>query len=120
MMVLPSDNFSVSTADGGSFRVGDGTGEPLAIRFMTVSAELVVLLDPDLRFAELYVDGEIVLERGSLAGLLAMLLSQDRTANPTLWATGSPATGSPAAEGRNRGPTPLTQPARPATATGDL
>jgi cyclopropane-fatty-acyl-phospholipid synthase len=115
MMVLPSDNFSVSTADGGSFRVGDGTGEPLAIRFMTVSAELVVLLDPDLRFAELYVDGEIVLERGSLAGLLAMLLSQDRTANPTLWATGSPA-----AEGRNRGPTPLTQPARPATATGDL
>ncbi|WP_082512552.1 cyclopropane-fatty-acyl-phospholipid synthase family protein [Afipia sp. Root123D2] len=79
-------DFSVSTADGGSFRVGDGTGEPLAIRFMTVSAELAVLLDPDLRFAELYVDGEIVLERGSLAGLLAMLLSQDRTANPTLWA----------------------------------
>jgi hypothetical protein len=29
------------------------------------------------------VDGDIVLEQGSLAGLLAMLLSQDRTANPT-------------------------------------
>jgi cyclopropane-fatty-acyl-phospholipid synthase len=79
-------DFSVSTADGGSFRVGDGTGEPLAIRFMSASAELAVLLDPDLRFAELYVDGDIVLEQGSLAGLLAMLLSQDRTANPTRWA----------------------------------
>lgn len=79
-------DFSVSTADGESFRVGDGSGEPLAIRFMSTSAELAVLLDPDLRFAELYVDGDIVLEQGSLAGLLAMLLSQDRTANPTGWA----------------------------------
>ncbi|MGB9116776.1 class I SAM-dependent methyltransferase [Bradyrhizobium sp.] len=79
-------DFSVSTADGGNFRVGDGTGKPLAIRFMSASAELAVLLDPDLRFAELYVDGDIVLEQGSLAGLLAMLLSQDRTANPTRWA----------------------------------
>ena len=79
-------DFNVATADGGSFRVGDGTGEPLAIRFMSTSAELAVLLDPDLRFAELYVDGNIVLEQGSIAGLLAMLLSQDRTANPTPWA----------------------------------
>src|SRR5271167_3899710 len=79
-------DFSVSTADGGSFRVGDGAGKPLAIRFMSTSAELAVLLDPDLRFAELYVDGDIVLEQGSLTGLLAMLLSQDRTANPTRWA----------------------------------
>jgi len=79
-------DFSVSTADGGSFRVGDGTGKPLAIRFRSTSAELAVLLDPDLRFAELYVDGDIVLEQGSLAGLLAMILSQDRTANPTRWA----------------------------------
>jgi cyclopropane-fatty-acyl-phospholipid synthase len=53
---------------------------------MSRSAELAVLLDPDLRFAELYVDGDIVLEQGSLAGLLAMRLSQDRTANPTPWA----------------------------------
>ena len=66
----------MSTADGGSFRVGDGTAEPLAIRFMTVSTELAVLLDLDLRFAELYVDGDIVVEQGSLAGLLTMLLSQ--------------------------------------------
>jgi cyclopropane-fatty-acyl-phospholipid synthase len=79
-------DFSVSTADGGSFRVGDGTGAPLAVRFMSASAELAVLLDPDLRFAELYVDGDIALEQGSLAGLLAMLLSQDRSANPTRWA----------------------------------
>jgi cyclopropane-fatty-acyl-phospholipid synthase len=53
---------------------------------MSASAELAVLLDPDLRFAELYVDGDIVLEQGSLACLLAMLLSKDRTANPTRWA----------------------------------
>jgi cyclopropane-fatty-acyl-phospholipid synthase len=83
---IHAGDFRVSTADGGSFRVGDATGEPLAIRFMSVSAALAVLLDPDLRFAELYVDGDIVVEQGSLAGLLAMLLSQDRTANPTRWA----------------------------------
>ena len=83
---IHAGDFRVSTADGGSFRVGDGTGKPLAIRFMSVSAELAVLLDPDLKFAESYVDGDIVVEQGSLAGMLAMLLSQDRTGNPSRWA----------------------------------
>jgi len=83
---IHAGDFHVTVAKGGSFRIGDGAGKPLAIRFMSTAAELAVLLDPDLRFAESYVDGDIVVERGSLADLLAMLLSQDRTAKPIRWA----------------------------------
>ena len=83
---IHAGDFRVTVAKGGSFRVGDGGGRPLAIRFMSTSAELAVLLDPDLRFAESYVAGDILVEQGSLVELLAMLLSQDRTANPTRWA----------------------------------
>jgi cyclopropane-fatty-acyl-phospholipid synthase len=83
---IHAGDFRVSVPKGGSFRVGDGVGKPSAIRFMSTSAELAVLLDPDLRFAECYVDGDIVVEQGTLADLLALLLSQERTARPTRWA----------------------------------
>jgi cyclopropane-fatty-acyl-phospholipid synthase len=61
---IHAGDFRVAVARGGSFRVGDGVGKPLAIRFKSTSAELAVLLDPDLRFAESYVDGDIVVEQG--------------------------------------------------------
>jgi cyclopropane-fatty-acyl-phospholipid synthase len=44
---------------------------------MTSRAELGLLLDPELRLGEAYMDGEIVIEQGSIAGALAILLGQD-------------------------------------------
>ena len=76
----------VATAGGEIFTVGDGSGKPLAIRFTSAAAEVAVLLDPDLRFGEAYVDGTIVLEEGSIADVTALALSQDRSGRPTRWA----------------------------------
>jgi cyclopropane-fatty-acyl-phospholipid synthase len=42
----------------------------VAIRFATRAAERAVLIDPELRFGELYVDGDIVVEQGSIADFL--------------------------------------------------
>jgi cyclopropane-fatty-acyl-phospholipid synthase len=73
------------TAGGDDFTVGDGSGKPLAIRFASTAAQLAVLLDPDLRFGEGYVDGSLVVEEGSIDDVLALALSQDISSRPTRW-----------------------------------
>jgi cyclopropane-fatty-acyl-phospholipid synthase len=66
----------VTTAAGKRFTVGDGTRTPLAVRFTTLSAQIAVLHNPDLRLGEAYMNGTLVLEEGSIADLLALALSQ--------------------------------------------
>src|ERR1700724_2720071 len=65
-----------TTASGAKFTCGDGTGEPVAVRFLTAAAERRVLLDPELALGELYMDGTFVVERGTLADVLAVVLDQ--------------------------------------------
>jgi len=67
----------VTTAGGSSFTLGDGTGEPLAVRFTSRASELAVLLDPELRLGEAYMEGRFVVEQGSIADVLALALAQD-------------------------------------------
>ncbi len=61
------------------FTVGDGSGKPLDIQFGSASAQLGVLLDPDLKFGEAYMDGTLVMEEGSITELLTMVFSQNRS-----------------------------------------
>jgi len=69
-------SMTFTTASGGKFTCGDGTGEPVAVRFMTADAERRVLLNPELALGELYMDGTFVVERGTIADALAILMSQ--------------------------------------------
>src|SRR5205823_12908779 len=63
-------------SNSATFTCGDGTGTPAAVRFLTAAAERRLLLDPELALGELYMDGTLVVERGSLADVLAILLDQ--------------------------------------------
>jgi cyclopropane-fatty-acyl-phospholipid synthase len=65
-----------TTANGVTFTCGDGTGKPVAVRFLTAAAERRVLLDPELALGELYMDGTFVVEHGSIADVLAVVLDQ--------------------------------------------
>ena len=65
-----------TTASGASFSCGDGTGKPVSVRFMTREAERRALLNPELAFGEVYMDGTFVVEDGSIADALAVLLDQ--------------------------------------------
>ena len=65
-----------TTASGAKFSCGDGTGEPVAVRFLTSEAERRILLNPELGLGEIYMDGSFVVERGSIADVLAILLDQ--------------------------------------------
>jgi len=64
------------TASGRPFTVGDGTDPHLTVRFQTTDAERRLLLDPELAFGEIYTDGLLTIENGSIADLLQVTLSQ--------------------------------------------
>jgi cyclopropane-fatty-acyl-phospholipid synthase len=65
-----------TTASGAKFSCGDGTGEPVAVRFLTTDAERRVLLNPELALGEVYMEGSFVVENGSIADVLAVLMDQ--------------------------------------------
>jgi cyclopropane-fatty-acyl-phospholipid synthase len=65
-----------TTASGARFSCGDGTGRPISVRFLTADAERRVLLNPELALGEVYMDGTFVVENGSIADALAILMDQ--------------------------------------------
>src|ERR1700752_4512025 len=65
-----------TTASGAKFSCGDGTGNPVSVRFLTTEAERRILLNPELALGEIYMDGTFVVEQGSIADALAILLDQ--------------------------------------------
>ena len=78
-------SFAVTTASGKTYTFGDGSGPPVAVRFTTAKAQRAVLLDPELKLGEAYMDGTLVVEQGSIADVVALLLRQDPIAVPS-WA----------------------------------
>jgi cyclopropane-fatty-acyl-phospholipid synthase len=83
---IHTGTLKVVTSDGDVFTVGDGSGKPLTIRFTSAAAQLGILLDPDLKFGEAYMDDTLVVDEGSIADVLALAMSQDRSAKSTRWA----------------------------------
>jgi cyclopropane-fatty-acyl-phospholipid synthase len=65
---------TVETARGKKLMFGDGTGEEVRIRFTDVAAELAFALNPELRAGELFMDGRLVVDQGTIFDLLALVL----------------------------------------------
>jgi cyclopropane-fatty-acyl-phospholipid synthase len=84
--LVRSGNLRVTTASGSTFNLGDGSGKPVAIRFATHAAERGILIDPEVKFGEAYMDGGVVVEEGSIADVLAIVLGQRRDGRPPAWA----------------------------------
>ena len=78
-------SLTVTTARGRIGTFGDRRGHPVAVRFNNASAQRAVLFDPELKLGEAYMDGTLIVERGSIADVLALLLSQERL-GPRNWA----------------------------------
>ena len=78
--IVRTGSLRVTTARGRSFTLGDGTGKPAAVRFNNSWALLGVLLDPELRLGEAYMDDTLVIEDGTLADFLAIAMSQNGAA----------------------------------------
>jgi cyclopropane-fatty-acyl-phospholipid synthase len=83
-------SMTFTTASGARFTCGDGTGTPVEARFLTTAAEIRILLNPELALGETFMDGSFVIERGSIADALAILMGQPDVlpgwAKPQWWA----------------------------------
>jgi len=73
---LRRGTFRLTTARGKTFTFGDGTGAPVAVRFTSPAAQWGMLLDPELKFGEAYMDGTMVVEQGTIADVLQVALGQ--------------------------------------------
>jgi cyclopropane-fatty-acyl-phospholipid synthase len=78
-------SFKITTSAGSTYIFGDRSGPLVAVRFTTAKAQRAVLLDPELKFGEAYMDGSLVVEQGSIADVLAILLRQERTGPNWAW-----------------------------------
>ena len=82
-------SISFTTASGAKFTCGDGTGEPVHARFVTTEVERKILLNPELALGEAYMDGSFVVEQGTIADALSILMGQPdalpRWAKPQWW-----------------------------------
>jgi len=83
-------NLRLTTSRGGVLTFGDGSGPPVAARFASARAELGVLIEPELKLGECYMDGSFVMEQGSIADLLEMAMGADyghalRRSHPLDW-----------------------------------
>lgn len=76
-------NLRVTTAAGSTFRCGDGSGTPIAIRFASPAAQWRVLFDPELRLGEAYMDGGLVVEESSIADFLDLAVRNLSRTSPT-------------------------------------
>jgi cyclopropane-fatty-acyl-phospholipid synthase len=73
---LRRGTFRLTTSRGTTFTFGDGTGKPVSVRFTSRAAEWGILLDPELKLGEAYMDGTFVVEEGTIADVLSVALGQ--------------------------------------------
>jgi cyclopropane-fatty-acyl-phospholipid synthase len=68
--LVRTGNLEVETADGTTHTFGDGSGQRLGVRLVDRAAELELLMDPALALGELYMEGRLIVTRGSLYDIL--------------------------------------------------
>ncbi|WP_436641328.1 class I SAM-dependent methyltransferase [Microbaculum sp. FT89] len=64
---------------------GDGTGEPVHVRFTTAAVERAVVSNPELKLGEAYMDGTFVVEKGSIYDFLDIVLRRDDPTHLPWW-----------------------------------
>src|SRR6266511_1042348 len=64
------------SASGTRFTCGDVTGRPVSAKFHTERTQCRILLNPAMALGEAYMDGTFVVEDGSIADALEILLGQ--------------------------------------------
>jgi cyclopropane-fatty-acyl-phospholipid synthase len=80
--VVQHGALEVETVTGARFTVGDGTGDPPAIRFADRGAARQLVLNPALAFGELFMEGRLVVTRGSIYDVLSLASSNLKLNEP--------------------------------------
>ena len=73
--LLRSGSLRLIDADGCAHDFGDGSGSPIVARIADRATERLFILNPALAIGEAYMDGRLVMERGTIYDFLELLLS---------------------------------------------
>ncbi len=68
---------------GKQHRFGDGSPASVRVRFSSPAAERAIVLNPQMKLGEAFMDGSFVVEDGSIYDFLALVLSNDQNARPS-------------------------------------
>ncbi len=68
----------MTTARGRHFAFGNGQEPKVSIRFADASAQMALCLHPELKLGELFTDGRLVIETGTIYDFLQLLLQDTR------------------------------------------
>jgi cyclopropane-fatty-acyl-phospholipid synthase len=69
--LLKCGSVEVETATGAHFTVGDGTGEKVGVRFADKEAQVAFMLNPIMKFGELFMEHRLEITRGTLYDVIA-------------------------------------------------
>ncbi|MFS8039060.1 class I SAM-dependent methyltransferase [Xanthobacter sp. AM11] len=83
--VITHGALTLTTASGRTVGIGRAPpGAPrIAVRITCPAAQRGICLDPELKLGEAYMDGTLVLDEGSIADFLDLVMSQPSAVNPT-------------------------------------
>jgi len=73
-IIVRRGNLTIIDAAGDAHNFGDGTGKQVQIRLASKAVERKLTFNPSLYLGETYMDGDLVIEDGSLRDLLELLL----------------------------------------------
>lgn len=82
---ITKGSLEVIFASGSSKIFGDNTGVKLKYRFTSRKAQIQLLIDPLMKAAELYVNGDVILENGDLKDLLILYQTNAIRRKSPLW-----------------------------------
>jgi cyclopropane-fatty-acyl-phospholipid synthase len=83
--ILKHGSLEIIDAKGRLHRFGDGSGIPVRVRFTTAAAERAVLMNPELKLGETFMDGSFVVEQGSIYDFLAVVLQNTGGGGRSWW-----------------------------------
>ncbi|WP_180897866.1 SAM-dependent methyltransferase [Martelella soudanensis] len=71
--IINTGTLRVKDATGAITSFGDGTGDPVAIRFADREAEKLVATNPALALGEMYMQGRFIMEEGDIYDFLSLV-----------------------------------------------
>lgn len=83
--ILKSGSLEIIDGKGRMHRFGDGTGTPVRIRFTSAAAERAVMMNPELKLGETFMQGGLVVEQGSIYDFLEVVLQNTGGGGRSWW-----------------------------------
>jgi cyclopropane-fatty-acyl-phospholipid synthase len=78
-------DLEIATASGRVLKLGDGTGTPAGLKFLDAKAESRLMLNPELAFGEIYMDGLVVVTKGTIYDVLLIGARNINLPDNSLW-----------------------------------